>query len=297
MRRDDFFLQPDPPKGALDDDPFGFASSLAPVFHTDLVEELRHGPIPGADDLEAAMAFARVVHDELLAYGTNGQNQLDNEDAALALKALRSVLRRLGIPLELPFRDFETFHSYWIKQGMKGSWNDRREYLTGVFDPIHARLDRMEENRLEHQLARPISPQPATGWPDVDAEIEELRRHFDAARTPQDYRGVGTDCVGVLEALSRTVYDPAKHLRPGEEIPPPANTKQRIGRYVEDALPGSDNKEIRGLAVKAIEAAQMAKHRTTPTRRDAGIAADAVILLANILRRLEEPPAGREHLG
>jgi len=34
----------------------------------------------------------------------------------------------------------------------------------------------------------------------------------------------------------------------------------------------------------------MVKHRTTPTRRDAGIAADAVILLANILRRLAEPP-------
>jgi len=34
--------------------------------------------------------------------------------------------------------------------------------------------------------------------------------------------------------------------------------------------------------------AQHIKHSETPTRREAGIAADAVIQLANLLRRLDE---------
>jgi hypothetical protein len=34
--------------------------------------------------------------------------------------------------------------------------------------------------------------------------------------------------------------------------------------------------------------AQEVKHDTAPTRRDAGIAADPVIMLANLLRRLEQ---------
>ena len=60
----------------------------------------------------------------------------------------------------------------------------------------------------------------------------------------------------------------------------------RLGRYVEDALPGSSNVELRGLLTRAIEFAQRVKHDHTPTRREAGIAADSVILLANILKRL-----------
>jgi hypothetical protein len=46
----------------------------------------------------------------------------------------------------------------------------------------------------------------------VDEEIRELRRRFRTSQTPQDYRDVDIHCVGVLEALSRTVYNPAKHL-------------------------------------------------------------------------------------
>jgi hypothetical protein len=42
------------------------------------------------------------------------------------------------------------------------------------------------------------------------------------------------------------------------------------------------------VANKTIELAHRVKHGTTPTRRDAGIAGDAVILLANILRRIAQ---------
>jgi len=65
-------------------------------------------------------------------------------------------------------------------------------------------------------------------------------------------RAIGGHCVGVLEAVSRTVYDPAKHLYEGETAPAPDKTKQRLGRYVEVALPGATNVELRGLVTKAI---------------------------------------------
>ncbi|TCC64758.1 hypothetical protein E0H73_10390 [Kribbella pittospori] len=94
--------------------------------------------------------------------------------------------------------------------------------------------------------------------------------------------------MALTEALSRQVYDPALHLRPGESEPPAANTKQRLGRYVEVALPG-EHTSIVSLIRAAIELSQRIKHQDAPTRRDAGLAADAVILLANLLRRLAEP--------
>jgi hypothetical protein len=133
-----------------------------------------------------------------------------------------------------------------------------------------------------------VSPHGQVGWPKVDEEIRELRRRFSTATTPQDYRAIGTHCVGVLEALSRTVYDPDKHLRAGETEPPADKTKQRIGRFIEVAAAGSVGEHIRGLANKAIELAHTVKHRETPTRREAGIGGDAVILLSNVLRRLAD---------
>lgn len=45
---------------------------------------------------------------------------------------------------------------------------------------------------------------------------------------------------------------------------------------------------MRKLARAAIELAEAVKHGRTPDRTKAGVAADAVILLANVLRRLDE---------
>jgi hypothetical protein len=136
---------------------------------------------------------------------------------------------------------------------------------------------------------RASQPRPVTGWARIDEELAELCRHFQIACSEQDYRNVGNDCVIVAEALSRQVYDPDVHLRQSEDEPPPAKTKIRIERYIEDTAPGPDNADLRKLARAAIEFAQRVKHSATSSRREAGIAADTVILLANILRRLEEP--------
>lgn len=116
--------------------------------------------------------------------------------------------------------------------------------------------------------------------------MAELRRHFQTAITPQGYRNVGNDCVIVIEVVSAAAYDPAQHLRPGESEPPVAKTKDRLDRIVEVELPGPENAELRKLARATVEAAQAIKHRTTPSRRDAGLAADATIMLANLMWRL-----------
>ena len=140
--------------------------------------------------------------------------------------------------------------------------------LHDLFDPLHDKLT-VVEDRTFTALAEPVSPQKATSWPMVDEENRELQRRFHASSTPQDYRAIGGHCVGVLEAPSRTVYDPAKHLYEGETEPAPDKTKQRLGRYIELALPGASNVELRGLVTKAIEFAQRVKHDHTPTRREA----------------------------
>jgi hypothetical protein len=280
VRADDFFVETTDENGFV-----GWATKLEP--NVELLDALRKGPVRGRDEVSMAQGVVDLVYEELTAFGTSGGERLSNDQIAHAIRAMQAVLTRLGMPLELPFRDFARFKNYWVRNGAYGSYDARRNIVDGIFEPVIAALIRLEEKSYD-DIAEPVSPREATGWPAVDEEIRELRRRFRSSTTPQDYRAVGTHCVGVVEALSRTVYDPARHLRPGEVEPPVDKSKLRLDRYVEDALPSEPNEELRGLAKRAVAVAHQVKHRTTPTRRDAGIAADAVILLANILRRLED---------
>jgi hypothetical protein len=117
-----------------------------------------------------------------------------------------------------------------------------------------------------------MSPRRSTGWPGVDEEISKLRRHFESARTQQDYSNVGNDCVAVIAASSRVAYDHVRHGRPGENEPPSGNTKDRLHRIVEVELIGATNAGMRKLVRVSIEMAQAVKHpRNTITRTEAGV--------------------------
>lgn len=257
----------------------------------DMLQVMRAGPHPTIPDAEAGVALSQLVHDQFTACGTNGDHELTDVEMRKALAALRALCDRLGVRYTVPFGDFAAFKSYWQRKGASGSggWAARRALLAEVFDPMHEHLEALEAQSLAATLATPITPHAGTGWTAVDHEIAELRRQFLTAMTPQDYNAVGLVAVRLTEALSATVYDADVHLRPGETVPPVSNTKDRLDRYIEDSAAGPDNARLRKLARDSIEYAQHVKHRGTPTRREAGIAADAALLLTNILRRLAEP--------
>jgi hypothetical protein len=264
------------------------------ILNRDMIERVLTGSLAGVSDVDAAVALARLVHDEFESFGTGGNpyadQRMDDDDSARALLALRQVLKRLGIDFTPPFRDFRTFRQFWIRDGAANSYQARRNLLNLLFDNIHERLVELELSTIESTLSDPISPRRTTGWPRIDEELAELRRHFRDARSEQDFRNVGNDCAIVLECLSAAVYSPDRHLRHGEVEPPVNNTKQRLERYVEVELDGSANAELRRLARATIEFAQAVKHRGSGSRKDAGIAADSVIQLVNIMRRISPDP-------
>lgn len=255
----------------------------------DVIRDLGSGPLAEDDDLESAISLARLVHAELEEFATNQKvERLNNDQISQAQRSLRLVLERHGISLVFPWRDYTTFRTYWITAGATGtgSWQARREMLAGLFGPVFAELDKLEDAHFSATLADPVSPATGTGWPRVDQAVHDVRVRFRSAATSADYSDVGRRCIAVLEALSATVYDPEKHLRTDESEPPVAKTHLRITRFVEDSLDGSGNVEVRALVRKSAELAEAVKHRSVTTRRDAGIAADAAIMLANILRRV-----------
>lgn len=256
----------------------------------DKVKALARGPLPGDDDLASALALARMVADAYRAWGTDKITDFNQEDSRVTLRALKLVLERRGIAFEVPWRDFDTFYSYWSSVGASGDggWQKRRDIVAKFFEPVIDALERAEEEQFRAELVEAVSPRPTTGWVRVDEEIAGLRVRFRTAAEMQDYRDCGNRSVAVLEALSATVYDPAKHCPEGHSEPPVDKTDIRIGAYLDERLPGKANEELRGLAKKASALAHKVKHSPRADRMSAGIAADAVILLANILRRLAD---------
>ena len=143
---------------------------------------------------------------------------------------------------------------------------------------------------LEFQtLVDPAATRP-TGWVPVDEHVAKLRSRFRTARDARDYNAVGLLCATTLQVLGRFIFDPGRHLPDGEAEPGPDDAKRRITFYV-DALTrheGAALAEVRKLVAPSARLAEAVKHARSPTRVEAGIAADAAIQLVQLVRRLSE---------
>lgn len=240
-----------------------------------------------ASDLEVALALTSLLHSDMeLAAGHDSVTRLTDDESAMALRTLRAVLRRLGIRFDPPFRDIHSLRRSWAKTGHNTPFA-RSGMLDDVFEPVHQALDDRDVAELSITLVNPITPHLGLGWPQVDAAIDEMRKHFAAARTGQEYSNVGNDAVAVLEELSRTVYQHGIHGPLGQPEPPVDQTKTRMDAFIQSAMPGRENAELRRLARAVIEASLARKHRRTDDRRSAGVTADTVLMLAHLLRRID----------
>lgn len=81
------------------------------------------------------------------------------------------TLGRVGITLDLPWRNFATFRSYWLRNDCSGSWQARRDLLENIFEPVQTELDRQEEAQFRAVLAEAVSPHTKTGWPKAGVNI------------------------------------------------------------------------------------------------------------------------------
>lgn len=260
------------------------------ILDTELLQKLRVRAQPGDDDLESTIELCKLLIAEYRKFGTGrtAELRIDDNASRVATAALKEMVERQGVEWSLPWSDFPTFKTYWYENGCHGNYQARRNLINRHFSTLLDTLEDKQVKMLRKDLAVAVSPRSELGWPKVDEALKQLRDRFATATTTADYKDVGNRCVGVLEALSAFVYDPKIHLPEGEVEPAIDKTYVRIGAYIGDRLPGKPNEKLRALCKKASELAHSVKHSPKADRTTSGIAADSVILLANILRRLEE---------
>jgi hypothetical protein len=215
-----------------------------PVLNVELLARLRSGPLPDESDLAVAEGLFDLVEHELIAYGTSGSDLTDQQSIVL-IRTLEAVTKRLGIPINLPFRSFSTFRSYWVRNGASGSggWDARRVLVADLFDPARKRLDDLVNNPdLE------VGEQLIANLRDPAAIRENLRRLQGIAESgPALAIGTAKELVestakAVLQELGQPVDD-------RDDLPAlVAKAQDALGLHPKSIRPGPDSTE----AVKRI---------------------------------------------
>ncbi|MGP3974457.1 hypothetical protein ACTWQF_10720 [Streptomyces sp. 8N114] len=127
------------------------------VLDVELVESLRFGPPADRTDLEVAIALTQLLYGDFVSHGTDGQRRhLDDGNVPIVIKAHRAVLERLTLePPAWPFRTFEGprgFGTYWRDNGMRGSWQARRDCIEQILGPTRDALEELQELEYERRF-------------------------------------------------------------------------------------------------------------------------------------------------
>jgi hypothetical protein len=247
------------------------------------LEAIRRGAST-VHDREGAEELVDQVEGLLRDVGEGTRIDTVNDDYKRRVRALRAVLRRLGIDHTNPYDDLWRFYESWGSRGLS-SYASRRAYAAELYAPVRRALEDLEFQALVDPVGAHL-----TGWVPVDEHVAKLRARFRIARDARDYNAVGLLCTTTLQVLGRLVFHAATHLPEGEREPGPDDAKRRIGFYVDAVTRGRGRAfaEIRKLVDPTARLAEAVKHAAEPTRVEAGIAADATIQLVNLLRRVSE---------
>jgi hypothetical protein len=237
MRSADFFTEVEV------SNPFLSYPQVKQVLDTELLDSLRSGSLPDTSDVSAAEGLLDLVQDELTAYGTGGTNELDDKQIALAIRALEVVTARLGVPLKLPFRNFETFRTYWLRNDGYGSWQARRDIVNGLLDPCRVELD-----GFEMRAGPKITEDSIANLRDATAIREHLARLQRSAHNDPPL-AIGT-AKELVESTAKTVLlEVGESVDDRDDLPALVAKAQRVlGLHPSSAQSGPDGTD----AVKRI---------------------------------------------
>lgn len=98
---------------------------------------------------------------------------------------------------------------------------------------------------------QPAGEQPLAdlleSWPQIRAELRQVREAFRTAEGSADYNALGSRCERLVKAIGAQVFDPA-HVPDGEAAPGPTDSKRQIANYFEAKASGRRNDGVRAMA-------------------------------------------------
>lgn len=215
--------------------------------------------------------------DLMISVSTGGSRiqEVNDEYKARRLR-IGEGLEARGVKDPNPYSDLWRWYGKW-SCGDLPTYQSRRLYISGLYDPL---VDRLRQGEM--QVGSHLFEQP-TGWPRVDRGVDKIREKLETSSSEEDYQTVGLLCREVLISLAQAVYDSTLHTPPNGTPPSDTDAKRMLEGYIARELSGSSNEEVRRHAKAALDLANSLQHRRTATFRDAAMCAEASTAVVNLV--------------
>jgi len=221
------------------------------------------------DELHAALNDLQAL---MIDVATGGSRINDvNGDYQRVFANVAAELARRRVDNPITFGSLWDWYARW-SSGDLPTYQSRRNFVSELVNPLIHRI------RSGHADER----QP-TGWQRVDRCVGELRDRLAAARTEEQFQGVGLLGREALISLAQAVFDRARHPPPDDVEPGPTDAKRMLGAYIAAELGGGANEEARRHARSALDFAVALQHRRTASFRDAALCAEASTAVINVI--------------
>jgi hypothetical protein len=217
------------------------------------------------------------VRDMMVSVSTGAPMIKDvNAEFRSRAETVRTALRHRGQPDPNPHEDLWSWHGKW-SSGDLPTYRSRREYLSGLYEPLLRRL------KGEGPAMGAATLNDPTGWPKLDRTLVEIRRRLEEATTEEQFQAVGLLCREALISLAQEVFD-RRHHPPIDNVEPSrTDAKRMLESYLSVELAGHSHESARKHARAAFDLANDLQHHRTANFRQAAMCAEATTAVVNLI--------------
>jgi hypothetical protein len=212
------------------------------------------------------------IRDTMIAVATGGPRINDVNDSYQRVFATVSAeLARRRIDNPLTYGSLWDWYGRW-SSGDLPSYQSRRTFVGELIDPLIRRIRTGREEEIQ-----------PTGWQRVDRAVGEARDRLAAARTEEQFQGLGLLCREILISLAQAVYVRERHPSLDDTEPSSTDAKRMLESYIAVELATSANEETRRHVRSALDLANALQHRRTANFREAAMCVEATTTVINVI--------------
>lgn len=220
------------------------------------------------------------LKDIMIAVATGVRIQEKNQEY-LELKAeVAELLSKAGFSDPNNFSDLWSWYGRW-SDGTLPRYQDRRAFIASLYQPL------IDNIKLANNPAITAPVDEPTGWERVDRVWLKIKKQMATAANEEDFQAIGHQCREIMISVAQMVYDANLHPCQDGVSPSKTDAKRMIEAYINYALPGSSNDELRRHVKTTFDLANAVQHRRTASKRDASICMEATRTTINLIQIIE----------
>ncbi|MBR3578995.1 MAG: hypothetical protein IKN98_09455 [Bacteroidales bacterium] len=256
-----------------------FYVQITPLLSKEDIDWNAIGGLTGKEQLKQNIGTMMNI---MVSVATGG-NRIQNEDERYKKLQVQTVrdCKNLNLTYNNAFSSLWDWYGKWSTSFP--TYQERRVFIRELFAPT---LAYFEENENINDIETFVQ---LDDWERIKRTIIKIKRESNNAKDEEDFQTVGLLCREVIISLAQAVYIPWLHGENDENGKKIGNNDavKMIGNYINMALSGSSNEELRAYAKNTNKLANRLTHERNATKKDMLLTVASTITLINFIGIIE----------